>query len=1425
MLQLSLPGLLLWVGFIPGVSAEGDWIAPGHPEFVIRFAWETHKEAKGVSKFRLRNGKAVSAVIEFHPDKVRFIPSAGKAADVPVAGQKHRAWLQSKAGKFLLAIDGTRRISTPLDLGAKPSFRWEEAPSCKLIKIRVQPLSPIVFGDGFMRAAGTKPQWRTVEGRWAVQASMTPSQAANAFRFLGQGNPRAFAVSNLSYWFWSDYRFGVSLRSENPRSTAGLVFYRRDAQNYHLLRWREGKQLELCRVRDGKERVLAQSPLFRHGGTWYRLAVTVFGESICGWLDGTRVVAATDQSLLGGRIGLAAGQGEGCWFDDVKVESLAAQPGQFLPKPFGPGETDRPKFVDKKFTSDSMMRSWAHPRGQWEKRRDGLYWHSLPLFNDATFEYTSSRWPLRGGEIALFADRKQPGSGYRVSWDFKRLVLRRNGKELAERKLKNEGIRTVRFSAVDGAIRVDYGAEQAIRFADPSPLIRGEAGAWLTPASSWYLRNPDWRDSAILTSSHHTEYLFDGAPAAWEAQRGNWRASNRWSCVPMWSFFGGRSTDNVILWNKRRIRGDWLMELAFAPMEGTPQRVHFTFPITLNVSFCSDGRSLDSGYNLVFGTCDIPSRLYRRDRLVAETSERVIPQFRHEMPAFYRVHSRVWQRVRIHRKGRQITIKAEDFDREGRSLGMKLLLKFNDPQPLTGERFGVWTWGQNGMAMARASLSFEESPGIALPQTVKTEPGTKGALRTVNRASGGGFRTQLRDQTLDVIKEGLLRFRYRFTPDLQLGLFVRRRKELGQFVLTGKDSYRAGAIPMGRIQTEADEKWHEAEIDLRGALARMCPDDPARPIDEIFIESPLRTVEEIGGIGLNRIGAVCELSDVRFSSASAKPLPAKIPPPQIRVHGVSVFDDFESGLGGWQTFGGKDGALLWREPLPNQSGHALRLFNLLVGGPAGASLISAPFDARFFPILRFDYRFPPDLEINMVLRANNRWFEVRLTGIDQSWPLIGAISVRADNEWHSAELDLLSALQNRLSSRSPIWIDRLYLADTNRLSNPQGLTYYVDNFCLVPAVPASRKSEFQFVLAGDSVSGFSYSFDTDAKNEPPQKVSGQGNRLQIAAPKGASWLHVRAQTKDGKWSPVTHLPIRVRDLPAMVSRTGKKPNVDGPPSAPYVSYIPSDSLCFNDYDWENDPGGLGKSMGDSSIRRCAWMYPCSDDSATGEGCLEILNLNRNEFFSPFLHKSSYDLRRYPRVAFDYKFETSGCAFNLTGLLNKEMYVVEWLTHCGQGGYFHPYVAGRLPMAQQDRQWHRVDFDLQKMVVDSNREGDPILPLRAEQLNTWAMGGGRPMYDNPLGARFKIDNFTIYSARGRDAAFEWKVHNTGAAVKYTFKLDQTENTEPPNGQLSDATSFNVKDLKPGTYYFHVKARDAKERWSPTTHLKFEVEDSE
>jgi hypothetical protein len=95
-----------------------------------------------------------------------------------------------------------------------------------------------------------------------------------------------------------------------------------------------------------------------------------------------------------------------------------------------------------------------------------------------------------------------------------------------------------------------------------------------------------------IESGNVYDYTFTSAPTDWLVQSGVWEMTNRWSCSPGWSWFGGRSEEVASIWNKRKFSGDVSIQFYFAfkmGMTGT----------TAWAEKCSDAAS-DDGHNSTF---------------------------------------------------------------------------------------------------------------------------------------------------------------------------------------------------------------------------------------------------------------------------------------------------------------------------------------------------------------------------------------------------------------------------------------------------------------------------------------------------------------------------------------------------------------------------------------------------------------------------------------------------------------------------------------------------------------------------------------------------------------------------------------------------------------------------------------------------------
>jgi len=182
------------------------------------------------------------------------------------------------------------------------------------------------FGDDFMTTKATS--WAPT-GNWTVLEAKNVELSANPFKYCGKGRPDAPAVAAANppgSINWDDYSARVSVK-DDAGARVGLGFYYVDAKNYHLLRWSGAKAekpvVQIVRVRNAKEAVLAEAPGGYIPGQWYRLRVDVSGASIAAFIDDTPVASAEDDSLVRGSVALYSESPLGAVFDDVVVQGTA----------------------------------------------------------------------------------------------------------------------------------------------------------------------------------------------------------------------------------------------------------------------------------------------------------------------------------------------------------------------------------------------------------------------------------------------------------------------------------------------------------------------------------------------------------------------------------------------------------------------------------------------------------------------------------------------------------------------------------------------------------------------------------------------------------------------------------------------------------------------------------------------------------------------------------------------------------------------------------------------------------------------------------------------------------------------------------------------------------------------------------------------
>lgn len=1406
--------------------------------------------------YRLEMGSSQLRLIEFHGSARKQL------AQIPIRYETKNTLLVIRRKDLLrVAFNGkivleTSQASIPIK---QVSLVDTDGRIQLLEEPRYQPTDDIYLTDDFMTAPGDPSRWQSVAGTWHIAGVSRPRHASDPFKFVGFANSAGVAINTDSRWFWNDYQVSASAALSSPKSGMGIVFGYQGPERYYIFSWGgsesnsdNSNQARLWRCDGSRKVLLASAPACARKRQWYRLSVATHGTTIRAFVDEHPVIEAKDDRLVGGKCGLYVSGTEGAEFDDVAVVSTEGQGKRRI------AGNSEGSWQNRQFGDDPYMTSWGNAQADWEPVNGNgqtWYWYRGSFFNSVVLTIPipsassdSGRLPA---EAVIFGSSDDPKQGYHLVIEPGKVSILKSGKVLG---VAQSTAATADVSVAPGGLSITSGEKQLLIIHDGAPVSGGQVGVrfkgWGSVA--------DLTHKVRVTSPSILEYRFDTAPVDWEVESGDWIATNRWACVPVWNFFGGRGNPTATLWNKRGFAGDQWIEAFIAPREGSSDRMHFTYPINLNLTFCAKNRRLGTGYTLVYQAHDGATLLYREDKVVATNKDLVLPNWRADQNFVYYRVTQTWQHLQILRQGGRIRIWAEIPSNGEGKLNRRMLFDYTDPSPLAGDQLALWTWGDNGMAVARMRVGASKLlPPI--PSFLSSPPSNgnhDGVLHCVNPINGGQFRIDLIDKPVDPRSMPVVSFDYQADNATALALYAVAGGQRFRAKFLGDIANDGDSMPMGEVKSQQPNPKSQtanptrgmshAEFPLLQSLRACFPSGEIPKIENLFLADLSNRPDHVGGLSVNARGAVFDWRPASGKTPPGEGRPVAVagaPPVASASPAADRIDTFEENIGEWKTIGGEQGASLWRDTtIGADSRCSLRLYHRRLAGSFGAMISDKPFDARRWPSISFSYRTETPIYLNLICELAGKWYEIRFTDDDNTFPVIGSVrSVKRRHgalEWTDAEVNLLEAV--RRSGAGTTIVSRLFFADSGIMNNLQDACWHLDNFRFVAASALTSDGPTPVVSVSPRTGDRIAAPAAEIQLSPENSVDIETIRwvAQVGAVNKEYRLDDSADTNGGlrfdasrnllMWSDSTLTagsspqPYALNCELTASDLSGKPlinehwtwtvdPALDKtPPPAPYVSYVPANRLCR--YDFEN------AMPSEVELRRAAWVLHEKDGGATGTACARVINLEANDFFSTFLRKVAYPVHQYPRVTFDYRFGQPGCNLNVVSVVNGDMQIVEF---AGQNGAYDVFVqntVGRIPDVVQDGQWRHAEFDfggmLKKRYPDTPR-------FFADYLGTWATGINTS-YDNPPGASLWLDNITLYSTDATSASFEWKPPFDPNGIRaYSFVLDQKPDTVPDEATNSQETHCEFKDLKPGKWFFHLRASDGAGNWGATSHIAFEL----
>jgi len=199
----------------------------------------------------------------------------------------------------------------------------------------------------------------------------------------------------------------------------------------------------------------------------------------------------------------------------------------------------------------------------------------------------------------------------------------------------------------------------------------------------------------LLYSQNTWHYMFEQAPSDFYWRDGLFGMNFRWSCQPGWNFMSGRSPELAAVFTKDAYYGDQVVESFMAFSMTLPAQQQYYLRRDLCVSYCTNGRDLDSGYTLIFGGYrNSKTLLLKRGQVLAATNTGnfLIPK----QPGHLHVHWLWWNFI-FRKTANRITITYND----------QTLFDVVDPDPIDGGHVAFWTVG-NGFVLSRITVVAQQ---------------------------------------------------------------------------------------------------------------------------------------------------------------------------------------------------------------------------------------------------------------------------------------------------------------------------------------------------------------------------------------------------------------------------------------------------------------------------------------------------------------------------------------------------------------------------------------------------------------------------------------------------------------------------------------------------------------------------------------------
>jgi len=657
--------------------------------------------------------------------------------------------------------------------------------------------------DGFMRKTfGGDDGWRVIAGNWQLNKhggglpaddlqKTNPGfqRATNPFSLVGWGQQGRSAVllydtpvshgdsylAEASFYLGSPGRPLDTAARRQPIPTFLIAQGELDGPQAGFGWWADGpgavSRWSLCfRESAGPWVVMKSWPQRPPRCNWARAGIAIaHGHTAVAMLDGREFGRSALSAMVGGSFHVHTGRdGRKIELDDVSARPFSCRGDDYGQLVYEKSFTFAEKSVYGRSRDPVEFDNWAKAANAFIQA-SGV---------DRALDLTGRRATVR---MPLYGDFTYKSTPELANGKYRFLVLSKSVARVAADKVTE-----FHFTKSERGWSVDWppaAAEFALEFGRRSGrFLMKRANEWQPLGVSYagpahlmivppHKFNPE--QHRIYSKCTWNE-LFEHSPVGWYWYDGMFGMNTRWACQPNWNFMAGQSPALAAFFSSAAYFGDQEID-CFMSLKGVlPGARQYYIRRDLCVSFCTNGRDLDSGYTLLFGSeRNARTVLLKRGKEIASTTA---PKFLFPKGTGHHEVHWLWWNFDIKKAGDRIVVK---FNNEK-------MFDVADPDPISGGHVAFWSIG-NGFVVSRVNVAaerranrrqraFAEWPGQEYvwkplyPDAVLTRKTERG-IEVCNLAGGGTFAVRTHTRA-DLSSTPVLELPMLLDPDAKVNLHV-----------------------------------------------------------------------------------------------------------------------------------------------------------------------------------------------------------------------------------------------------------------------------------------------------------------------------------------------------------------------------------------------------------------------------------------------------------------------------------------------------------------------------------------------------------------------------------------------------------------------------------------------------------------------------